>query len=71
VETFVKWMAPSVVCVAPCHPPVLRRTDAVQAESPEAEGPSTGSPTDEEQAARKSPLRMHDRIMDRRTTSKG
>jgi hypothetical protein len=64
-------MAPSIVCVDLCHPPVLWRSAAVQAESWDAEveeGPSTGPPMDEEQAAKKSPLTMHDKMMDRRAT---
>jgi hypothetical protein len=46
----------------------------VQAGSREADvrdGASASSPMDEEQAAKKSPLTTHDKMMDRRATSLG
>jgi hypothetical protein len=32
-ETLVNEMPPSIVCVAPCHPPVASRSDAVHVKS--------------------------------------
>jgi hypothetical protein len=72
LEVSVKERTPSIVWVAPCHPPVLSRSDAVQAESWEVEVEgvvATGSLVETEQAAKTSPLTMHDKMMSRRATS--
>jgi hypothetical protein len=52
---------------------VLSRSDAVQAESWDVDVEAVVAPGSlvDEQAANKSPLTMHDKMMDRRATSSG
>jgi hypothetical protein len=74
LEAFLNHKAPSIVCVAPCHPPVPSRSDAEHVETWEdvlETVVSAGSLVNEEQAANNSPPTMHDKMRDRRATSSG
>jgi hypothetical protein len=65
---FVNDSTPSIVCVAPCHPPVPERSDAVQAESWEEVLPGDLL-VDDEHEVKQSAKTMHDTRMVRRATS--